>query len=183
MKIQLAVATAAALLLSVNAAVSPLANFAAETADVENVGERKRGHASKRGECVVSCWKFRIPVKPGPVYHEAPKGTAYPSYKDVLLSSRQVTDRKLTSSTSSRKDSSRNMAPGRSKRKRPRRKKRPRKQNVTQAERQQTLLLLYAMDDEEDIDAGDEDIADNREFGRSISKYIKAAGPPADQGD
>mmetsp|Transcript_33858 Transcript_33858/g.76316 ORF Transcript_33858/g.76316 Transcript_33858/m.76316 type:complete len:405 (+) Transcript_33858:186-1400(+) len=124
----------------------------------------------------------------GPVYHEAPKGTAYPSYKDVLLSSRQVTDRKLTSSTSSRKDSSRNMAPGRSKRKRPRRKKRPRKQNVqsnyqTQAERQQTLLLLYAMDDEEDIDAGDEDIADNREFGRSISKYIKAAGPPADQGD
>ncbi|EJK76369.1 hypothetical protein THAOC_01871 [Thalassiosira oceanica] len=48
MKIQLAVATVAALLSSVNAAVSPLANFAAETADVENVGERKRGHASKR---------------------------------------------------------------------------------------------------------------------------------------
>ncbi|EJK69962.1 hypothetical protein THAOC_08729 [Thalassiosira oceanica] len=49
MKIQLAVATAAALLSSVNAAVSPLANFAAETADVESVGERKRGHASKGG--------------------------------------------------------------------------------------------------------------------------------------
>ncbi|EJK44454.1 hypothetical protein THAOC_37002 [Thalassiosira oceanica] len=67
----------------------------------------------------------------GLVYNEAPVDTAYPSYKDVLLSPRQVTDRKLTSSTSSRKDSSRNPAPGRSKRKRPRRKRR-KKRSKTQ---------------------------------------------------
>ena len=67
----------------------------------------------------------------GPMYNEAPKDTAYPSYKDVLMSQRHAADRKPTTSAISRKDLSRNSAPGRSKRKRPRRKRR-KKRSKTQ---------------------------------------------------
>jgi len=66
----------------------------------------------------------------GPVYNEAPKDTAYPSYKDVLMSQRHATERKLTTSASSRKDSSRNSAPGRSTRKRSRRKRRKKRSKM-----------------------------------------------------
>ena len=125
----------------------------------------------------------------GPVYNETPKDNAHLSYKDALLTPRQVTDRKLSSSTNRRNDSSRNSAPGRSKRKRSRRKKRPRKHTSIYrsyrktAERQEALLLLYAMAERDDIDieADDEDIAENRGFVPCISTYIKTAGSSEDQ--